>query len=333
MAYAVDTVTQKKNFDVKQQALDGTSVYEVSFTYDSLVDLSNYPEVALACMTAVDPVTALAIPAFGSLLSASLLTYVSDINPVINKGQQSVWTVNVTYEPPDDDEDDVVSEDPTALEVTYDWTEVLEREKIWIDANGVPVVTSAQNGFTSLPQVDNAYLSCTVSRNKNAYDPDDALSVINRINDAFFSIDGNTYAAGFVKCKGWRGKKRTVTVAGSGTVTYHSESLIFLIRDEVWEGRVFDQDTYYNTAIAAGTLKAGKHLIPVNGVPSRSPQALNGQGLPIAVNGVDGVNAAVDKAYDAVAPEKGVEKYLSGKVAMLVFRFWKEADFSVTGVT
>ena len=336
MAFAIESVTQKKDFDIAQQGLTGEAIYEVTFEYDSLVDLADYPVLALLCMTAADPVTGLTIPEFNTQLTG-FNTYVNDIVPRIKQNQQSVWTVTVDYSPLDA-QDDSVSSDPTADEVSYDWVEVLEKEKIWIDANGVPIVTSAEGSFTSLPLVDNAYLSCTVGRNNTAYDPDDALAIVNHINDDIFSIDGNSYPIGHVKCKGWRGKKRTVTVVGTGTTTYHSESLIFLIKDEPWLGRVFDQDTWYTTnpsPMYAGDLPDGRGIILNKGGDEVTrPQPLNGVGLPIFDNGQETIiNAITPVAYDPVGPAAGVESYGGGKVAMLTFQFWSEADFSITGVT
>ena len=333
MAFAIESVTQKKDFDIAQQGLTGEAIYEVTFEYDSLVDLADYPVLALLCMTAADPVTGLTIPVDNTQLTG-FDAYVTDITPRIKRNQQSVWTVTVEYGPLDA-QDDAVSSDPTADEEVYDWVEVLEQEKIWQDANGVPIVTSSDGSFTSLPSIANAYLSCTVSRNNTAYDPDDALSIINRINDDVFSIDGNSYPAGYVKCKGWRGKKRTVRVVGSGTVTYHSESLIFLIKEEIWLGRVFDQDTIYKAAAPTAGLEAGrKTIVTDEGKLVTRPQPLNGEGLPIFDNGKDTIiNAITPVAYDFLAPAHGIESAGGGRVAMLTFQFWKEADFSITGVT
>ena len=334
MAIGIESVTQIKEFDITQQALTGDAIFRVDFFYDTLDELDDYPALAFLATTATDPGTGLTIPLFNSQLSLNFVTFVEDINPRINRNQQSQWFVTVSYAPLEDQTDSVQT-DPTTEEESFDWTDVQEKEKIWRDANGVPIVTSADGSFTSLPVIDNAYLSCTVSRNGNAYDPDDALSVINHINDDTFSIDGNSYAQGFVKCKGWRGKKRTVKVAGSGTVVYHSESLIFLIRDEVWLGRVFDQDTYYKAASATVGLEAGRKKIPsIDGEFVSRPQPLNGVGLPIFDNGQAGIiNAISPVAYSPSTPSAGVESLAGGIVAMLTFQFWAEADFSITGVS
>lgn len=333
MAIAIESVVQVKDSTMTQQSLTGELIFRVNFSYTTLDELDDYPALSFLCMTATDPNTALAIPLFNSQYSGDLVTFVEDINSVINKNQQSEWLVTVTYAPLDD-QDDSVSSDPTTDEISYDWVEVLEKEKIWRDANNVPIVTSSGGSFTSLPQIDNAYLSCTVSRNENAYDPDDALAIINHINDDVFSIDGNSYPAGFVKCKGWRGSKRTVKVAGAGTVTYHSESLIFLIKDEIWFGRVFDQDTWYLAAMDTAGLPAGRSPIMKGGEIVTRPQPLNGAGLPIYDNGQSTIiNAITPVAYDFGAPAAGVESLAGGTVAMLTFQFWKEADFGITGVT
>lgn len=332
MAFGVESVTQVKDFDITQQSLVGDAVYRIDFFYDDLDELADYAAIAFICFTAVDPVTALAIPQFNTVLSGDINTFVTDVAPKINRNQQSQWLVTVSYAPLTPPQE-TVEEDPTTDELVYDWTEVLESEKRWTDANGVPIVTSSGGGFTALPQIDNVFLSCTVSRNSNAYDPDDALSVINHINASSFSIDGNSYAKGLVKCKGWRGRKRVVTIAGGGTKIYHSESLIFLIRDEPWLGRVFDQDTYYLAQNDTAGLKAGRTTIKDKySEDVTRPQPLNGAGLPIYDNGqLSPVHSIVPVAYNP--PNHGVESVANGTVAMLTFQFWKEASFGITGIT
>lgn len=336
MAITIDSVTQVRDFDVLQQALTGSALYYVMFSADTPAELQNYTALAAAALVATDPVTSLAIPTFGAQMP-DFATWVVDIRPKLYKGQNAWWSVKVTYAPPElaIEATETFDEDPTLSGLIYDWGNLNEREKIWQDANGVPILMSSGEGPTQLPVIDNDILSCTVSRRTDTYSPLVSRTVVNRINDAPFTIDGVTFEIGTVKCKAWRGRKQDIIVQIDGSPpfakTVVDEALVFLIKEEPWLGRVFDQGLFYNEENTSD-LVMGRHQISRNGQIVRSPQPLNGAALPIFDDAGNIANVVVPVAYDPIGKTPGVESIFGGKGAMLTFQFWKEEDFSVTGV-
>ena len=337
MAISIDSVTQVREFDVSQQSLSGSETYYVMFTATDPLELATYTTLAALAMVAVDPSTGLAIPTYNTQMPG-FATWVTEIQPKLYKGQNGWWIIKVSYEPPNltVDEPETFDEDPTTSEIIYDWSNLNEKEKIWQDANEVPIIMSSGEGPTTLPVVDNDILSVTVSRRSVSYSPLVARVVVNRINDAPFTIDGFTFDTGTVKCKAWRGRKQDIIIQEDGEAPIATvivdEGLVFLIKEEPWLGRVFDQGLFYIEASGGGDLPMGRHQIRRNGELVRSPQPLNGAGLPIFDDAGAISNVVVEVAYDPIGKTPGVEAIFGGKGAMLTFQFWKEEDFSVTGV-
>ena len=149
MAITIDSVTQVREFDVTDQALTGSETYYVMFSADDPLELAAYPTLAALAITAVDPVTTLAIPQFNTQMDG-FATWVTDIQPKIYKGQNGWWILKVSYAPPNltVEEPEMFDEDPTTSEVIYDWNNLNEKEKIWVDANDVPLLMSSGEGPT-----------------------------------------------------------------------------------------------------------------------------------------------------------------------------------------
>ena len=85
MAITVTGVKQVRKFDYSTDNPSGRAKYDVFFSVDTSDEYADYNAKVALCLTAVDPVTGLAVPKFGEQLG-SFDTYVRDVNPQLYRG-------------------------------------------------------------------------------------------------------------------------------------------------------------------------------------------------------------------------------------------------------
>lgn len=360
MAITIVNVTRDRDFETPKVASDQLTCkarYFVQFATDTTDEYADYARKAAMCLTAqhpTDPIDASnKVPAYGSELTSLdgtiyYGTYVRNITPKIHKKQNNYWQVDVDYRPPDTNESgetDVLDDDPENIEVTYDWDTTNVKVKLWQDftevAKGGPlaIVNSANDPFTTLPQVDKDLLTCTIRRKtQGSYDPLVAAGLVNKINDANLTINGKgPFPIRTAKLRRWAAREREAVVQKQGlpqtAVVYDDETIVIVIDLDTWLGRVFDQglQAWYDTG-ANGFDPNTKQPIVRNGQKVRSPQALNGRGK--AAYGPDGaklnnINPVALPGDDNGKP--GVEVIGADLGALLLFNFYELGDFSILG--
>ena len=354
MAITVTEVTQVRKFKYSVDEPNGSSLYHVSFSTDTDAEYADYITKLNMCFTATQPggsgdITDTIPTLYDQLENATISfpTYVRDIVPSIHYGQNNWWEVEVFYRQSDDDEngggneeEELLSDDPDSLLPTFSWGQGSEQRTIWLDRTPVadggplPICNSAGDPFTTLPKVDDSFVTLTVNRRTLAYDPLVAITVVNCVNDAALTLDGSIFATGQVKLKAWRANKKTAKVKKDGipltTTTFYDETRVYHIKDEGWLGEILDQ------GIQIFKNGYGKAAIRRFGQVTRSPKPLNGRGERIYDD--EGVeipgNAPVASIVGAgVPPGPGVDPLQApgGKLAMLLFTYYPPADLSILG--
>ena len=360
MPIVITAVTQNRTLDYSTENPQGRESYFVQFSTSTSVEYSDYITKLNLCLTAVDPITALAIPQFGKQLRSSVTgtafdTYVRNVNPKIFKKQNNRWEVFVEYRQPDTNdagEEEVLDDDPENIEIVYDWDTTNVKEKIWQDktpiADGGPlaIANSGQDGFTSLPIIDRDLMVVTISRKTvGSFDPNIAADHVNTVNDAPVTIDGfGPFPIQSVRLRRWAASTVAAVVQKSGGIPpvsteYDQETIVMMIDKKLWIGRIFDQGLrfYVDSASAVAGFDPGQFMVRRSGEITKSPQPLNGLGLPVfdMLTGVP-LNNVVAQPVIGLNGKPGVEVINAAGVqvgAMLLFNYFEKSDFTVIGIT
>lgn len=348
MAVFVSEVTQQRKFKYSTNEPNGTAEYYVYFESDTgdPVDLTNYPLLTLLALAGIDPNSGLAIPQEGEQLG-SFPTFVDDVTASLKDKQNGWWTVEVEYATPESEEEDSggsFGSDPRDDAVTYRWSSKNIRVKKWVDAVGIPIVMSSGNPPSTFPLFDEAILICTVGRKTDAaaYNPLTALTVLNKINAALFTLNTFQFAIETVKCITWASTQKVANVTPLNgdpkfTTLYNDETLVYEIKLDPWKIQMMDIDSHSYADSASGDTPQGKHHIKRNGVPVKKPEPLNGEGLPIFDDEGEVANSPVARAISipnllpGVLPINGVAGAAPFKGALLEFYGWAPGDFTIFG--
>ena len=100
MAITIVSVTQERILDYSTENPQGRESYFVQFSTDTTDEYANYIKKLSLCLSAVDPVTSLAIPQFGAQLRDPITgtafdSYFRNVSPKILKKQNNRWVIGV----------------------------------------------------------------------------------------------------------------------------------------------------------------------------------------------------------------------------------------------
>lgn len=352
MPITVVEVTQIREFDYSTENLTGNAIYDVKFTTDTVDEYADYVTKNNLCLTATQPggagdVTD-TIPQFGDQLQNAtgtvfFKTYVRNVSPRIYKAQNNWWRVTVNYQPADsqEDADAILDDDPENTTPTFAWGNGETQRSIYIDktpaAQGgpLPIVVSSGDGLTTLPKIDEAFLTLTVNRRTGAgdFEPLVAIDLINTTNDAVLTLRGTPFPLGTVRLRKWTAVERTAIVQKEGLppvqTQYFDETRVYHIKKDGWLAEIFDQGL--NEFVETGS-PTGRQPIRRFGQLVKEPQPLNGRGLVIYDEKGALINDPVDLPIAGGQP--GVRAFGGGaakRAAMLLFTFYPPADLSVLG--
>jgi hypothetical protein len=354
MAITVTEVRQVRKFNYSDQNKSGRSTYDVFFQTGTNAEYADYVKKLNMCFTASHPGGAGditdTIPQYGEQLTngvQSFEAFVTNVTPKVYKGQNNWWRVTVEYGAAENESDEEqFNDDPENIAPNFSWGQQSVQRTIYIDKTTVadggplPVVNSAGEGFSSLPKVEDSFLTLTVTRRTTAYDPLLACDLINHLNDANLVLDGTTFPKGTVKLVAWKAQKKTALVSKPGITpyfkTFYDEVRTYHIKKDGWLGEVYDQGTKENLESGASGRGPGLVVIRRFGEPIRKPVPLNGLGEAIHNEKGTPVNIPVDQPVIGLNNKPGVKAMLvnnvtGDKVAMLLFNFYEYANLGVLG--
>ena len=345
MALSVLSVTQERNFKYSTETPNGEMVFFVMFedNMSSPQSPGDYPTTLNMALTAVDPVTSLAIPQFGAQLGTDPIwfpTYVRNVTPTIHKGQNLWWKVVVEYRQSDalEIENEVYEDDPQNTPAIAVWSSTNLKKVIYEDltvpANGgpYPIANSAGDGLTQLPQIDEAIVTLQVTRRTDAYDPLVVIEKINHLNDAAMTLMGKgPFDKETIKLVSWRGTEKTATVQPTGgapsyEVTFWEEVRVYQIRKD-WRGLALDQGINHKPV-------SKKIRIQRHGQPAGSNQPLNGLGKTIYDDKGDLIVANTPVARPIIgvgglAGLKVVSTVIGQPLAFMMFNYHEFTDLDI----
>lgn len=359
MAITITEVRQVRKFNYSSENPSGRALYDVFFSTDTTAEYADYVTKLNMCFGATHPggsgdITD-TVPAFGDKLSNGVTefdTYVRNVSPQIYQGQNNWWRVTVTYGQPDNDDGaggndaQQFDDDPENTAPTFTWGQQSYQRTIWEDktpvADGGPFSICASSGqaFTTLPKVDDSFLTLTVSRRTaaGAYDPTVAKPLINTVNDAPLTLDGFTFPKGEVRLYAWKSVKKTAYVtkppAAPVLKTYNDETRVYYIKEGGWIGEVLDQGFFelFDDGVSSQYVK--RHITEF-GEKVRTPQPLDGDGAKLYNEKGELVNTVKTNTPIGNLGRPGVRELkvnANGNVlAMLQFNFYGFSDLSVLG--
>ena len=348
MALSVSSVTQVRSFAYSTEEPNGEMAFYVMFD-DNNVDAfspGDYPTTLGMALTAVDPISGLAIPQFGSQLGTDPVwfpTFVRNVTAKVYKGQNKWWEVVVEYRQSDslEIENEVYEDDPQDTPAIPVWGSTNLKKVIFedltpvVDGGPFPIVNSTGDGLTQLPSIDEAVITLQVTRRTDAYDPLVVKDKLNHLNDAAMTLMGKgPFAEGTIKLVSWRGTEKTATVQPTGgapsyQVTFWDEVRVYQIRDD-WTGIVLDQGIFQIPITGDSADKRVR--IQKHGQPVNSPQPLDGLGKSIYDDVGTVVNTPVARPVIGVGGLPGLKviNSVAGKpLAFLLFNYHKFSDLDI----
>jgi hypothetical protein len=236
---------------------------ERSYTRVFLVQMTSGVYGPYLASSAIDPVTAVRIPLFGSYYTTSyefdLYSFVTEIRPR-RKQDLSLWEVTVNYGQLGNQTTNPLDRPPEFLWERSAWQQTVSYDV----KTGKEILNSAGEKFEDIVQADQSRLVLHVKRNEPIYDPSIASQYADHVNsDTFFGWSKN-----MVKCSPPKG---TPTIEGDYSFFVVEYEFIFYygLRGEGWQKKIVDQ--------GFNELKNGD-LVPIkeNMQPINKPKFLHG---------------------------------------------------------
>jgi hypothetical protein len=174
------------------------------------------------------------------------------------------------------------TDDPLAAPVRYRWRFGTTSEATDADVNGNPLLNSAGDPFADTIQTDIGSLFVDAIRNEAAFDPQYALSYLNKINSDAFQIAGQGIQPGQALCKGITPAEYTLQ-SNYVEVTYSMElrgyfpgtkftQFIHRLMDKgrrgwIYQDQLVDIGLRGDSGDNADTIPVGDDVPLVNGIP------------------------------------------------------------------
>lgn len=212
--------------------------YEFSRAFDVLTQTRNVGPFQV--LLAEDPATGLAVPgdfddyhAGDDTLS---FAFVKSKNAKRDSQQPLLWQVDVKYSSATDIQQRQVAENPLDRPPVYSWDNTTYQKVAFKDKDGNPVVNSAGERFSPLPEMDDCRPVLRVERNEASFNEARAIDYQDAVNtDMFRGFDpGQAKVA-----------KITGSTAFENSVHYWKVTYEIHFRREGWTLEVLDEGTYY----------------------------------------------------------------------------------------